>query len=166
MIPEKVIRARVREMGRRITREYRGRRPVLIGVLQGAFVFMSDLARSIDLPVTCDFIRVSSYGDSTVSGGIVRLEADVTQPIAGKDVILVEDIIDTGRTCGVVRNILRARKPRSLKVCCFLRKPARTEVPVHVDYVGFEIPNEFVVGYGLDCAGRYRNLRDVNILRK
>ncbi len=163
LIPERRLRARVRALGRKIRRDYRGRPPVLVGILKGAFVFMADLAREIGLPLTCDFMRVSSYGSGTETSGSVRLEFDLTQPVRGRHVIVVEDIVDTGLTAAAILESLRARKPASLRLCALLRKGSRARVPVKVDYVGFDIPDRFVVGYGLDHDGRYRNLPYVGI---
>jgi len=164
LIPERRLRARVRRLGRTIRRDYRGRDLVLVGVLKGSFIFMADLARAIDLPLTCDFLRVSSYGSGTESLGSVRFEFDVTQPIKGKDVLLVEDIIDTGLTARSVLRSLKAKKPRSARLCALLHKPERTRVPLTIDYLGFKIPNRFVVGYGLDHDGRHRNLPYIGVL--
>lgn len=161
LISTEKLRARVAELGRKITRDYRGRDLVVVCVLKGAFMFTADLVRHIDLPLTCDFLRVSSYGSGTESSGNVRLEFDVTQPLKGKDVILVEDIVDTGLTIRSVLDALSAKKPASLAVCALLYKPERERVHIPIDYLGFTIPNKFVVGYGLDQAGRYRNLEYV-----
>lgn len=158
LISERRLRARVRSLGRRIGRDYRGKDLVLVGVLKGSFIFMADLAREIGLPLTCDFLRVSSYGAGTRPSGSVRLEFDLTQPVRGKHVLLVEDIIDTGQTAESVLASLRAKRPASLRLCALLHKPARTRVRLALDYVGFRIPDTFVVGYGLDLDGRYRNL--------
>lgn len=166
LISERRLQGRIRGLGREIAKDYRGRDLVFIGVLKGSFVFMADLARAVPLPLTCDFLRVSSYGDGTTSRGSIRFEFDTTQPVAGKDVLLVEDIIDTGRTVRALLETLRARKPRSLKVCALLHKPERTEVRVPIAYLGFTIPNRFVIGYGLDHAGRYRNLPYVGMLEE
>lgn len=163
LIPERRLRARVRALGRSIRRDYGGRPLVLVGVLKGAFVFMADLAREIGLPLTCDFLRVSSYGSGTETGGNVRLDFDVTQPVRGKHVILVEDIVDTGLTAAAILETLRSRKPASLRLCSLLRKPSRARAEVQVDYLGFDIPDHFVVGYGLDYAGLYRNLPYVGL---
>ena len=165
LISQGRLQTAVRRLGREITRRYRDRDLVLIGVLKGSFVFMADLARRIRLPLTCDFLRVSSYGSGTVSTGQVRFEFDTTQPITGKHVLLVEDIVDTGRTLRTLIGILRPRRPRSVRICALLHKPARTVVRVPIEFLGFSIPNEFVVGYGLDYAGRYRNLPYIGILR-
>ncbi|MGH2783746.1 MAG: hypoxanthine phosphoribosyltransferase [Actinomycetota bacterium] len=154
------IQRRVAEMGAQITEDYRGRSPILIGVLKGSVLFLSDLVRHIDLPVRVDFMAISSYGDGARSG-VVRILKDLSDPIEGEDVILVEDIIDTGLTVTYLLTNLRARKPRSLEVCALLDKSVRRIIEVPIRYEGFDIPDEFVVGYGLDHQGRYRNLRSI-----
>ncbi len=164
LISEERIRARVAELGRQIARDYRGRDLVVVCVLKGSFVFTSDLVRAIDLPLAVDFLRMSSYGGGTESSGSVRLEFDVTQPLKGKDVIVVEDIIDTGNTVRALLDTLSAKKPASLAVCALLHKPEREQVHVPIDYLGFTIPNKFVVGYGLDHAGKHRNLPFVGVV--
>jgi hypoxanthine phosphoribosyltransferase len=158
------LQARVRALGRRIRADYRGRDLVLVGILKGSFIFMADLARAIDLPLTCDFMRVSSYGSGTSSSGRVRMEFDLSHPVRGKDVLLVEDIVDTGWTLDHVLRTLRRKKPSSLKLAALLHKPARTRVHVPIEYLGFTIPDRFVVGYGLDFDGRYRNLPHLAVL--
>lgn len=164
LISEERIRARVAELGRQITRAYKGRELTLVCVLKGSFVFAADLARQINLPLTVDFVRMSSYGDRKESGGSVRLEFDVTQPIRGRHVIVVEDIVDSGRTLRALLDMFAPRKPASLAVSALLHKPARAVVHVPIDYLGFTIPDKFVVGYGLDHAGRFRNLPYVGAL--
>ena len=154
------IRERVVEMGAQITADYAGRSPILVGVLKGSVMFMADLVRHIDLPVRVDFMAISSYGDGGRSG-VVRILKDLSEPIEGEDVILVEDIIDTGLTVTYLLTNLRARKPRSLEVCALLDKSVRRIIEVPIRYEGFDIPDEFVVGYGLDHHGRYRNLRSI-----
>ncbi len=159
------IERRVREIARQISRDYRGRRIHLIGVLKGACIFLSDLVRHIAGDVSIDFIAVSSYGKGKETSGQVRLNKDLDSSIAGKHVILVEDILDTGLTLSYLRRVLLQRRPGSFKIAALLDKPSRRiKKDVQADYVGFKIPNEFVVGYGLDYAERYRNLRDVCIL--
>ncbi len=155
------IQARIREMGKQIATDYNGREPHLVGVLKGACPFMTDLAQAIDLPLTLDFIAVSSYGRATKSTGEVKLVKDLDQGLDGRDLLVVEDIVDTGLTLNYLTNLLGARGPRSLKVVALLSKPSRRLVSVHVDYVGFTIEDEFVVGYGLDYNERYRNLKDI-----
>ncbi len=152
------LAARVRELGGRLTADYADREPVLVGVLTGAVVFLADLMRAIDVPLQCEFMGVSSYGTASRSSGIVKITADLTVSIENRDVLVVEDIIDTGRTISYLRRNLETRHPRSLRICTLLDKIERREVPIDLDYVGFTIPNEFVVGYGLDHAGLYRNL--------
>jgi hypoxanthine phosphoribosyltransferase len=154
----------VRALGRDIRKDYRGRDLVLVGILKGSFIFMADLARAIDLPLTCDFMRVSSYGSGTASSGRIRMEFDLSHPVKGKHVLLVEDIVDTGWTLDHVLRELRRKKPASLHLAALLHKPERTRVEVPIDYLGFTIPDRFVVGYGLDFDGRYRNLRHLAVL--
>ena len=155
------IQTRIEEMGKQIETDYNGREPHLVGVLKGACPFMTDLAQAIDLPLTLDFIAVSSYGRATKSTGEVKLVKDLDQGLDGRDLLVVEDIVDTGLTLNYLTNLLGARGPRSLKVVALLSKPSRRLVSVHVDYVGFTIEDEFVVGYGLDYNERYRNLKDI-----
>ncbi|MBP7402021.1 MAG: hypoxanthine phosphoribosyltransferase [Clostridia bacterium] len=152
-------------LGRRITQDYAGKSVLLVGVLKGAFVFMADLARHIDLPIDMDFISVSSYGGGTETSGIVRIIKDVEQNIAAKHVIVVEDIVDSGLTLKHLRELLMTRNPASIALCTAFDKPERRKVPIQVEYVGRRIPDEFIVGYGLDYNGIYRNLPDVRILR-
>ena len=164
LIPAEDLGARVGELGRRIREDYAGRTPMLVGVLKGAVVFLADLMRAIEAPCEFDFIALSSYGASTRSSGIVELTKDLSASIEGRDVLIVEDIVDTGRTLAYLLRNLETRQPRSLRVCALLDKVTRREVPVPLDYVGFAIPDEFVVGYGLDYAGLYRNLPHVAVL--
>jgi len=164
LIPAEDLSARVAELGRRIRDDYAGRTPMLVGVLKGAVIFLADLMRAIEAPCECDFIAVSSYGASTRSSGIVRLTKDLSVSIEGRDVLIVEDIVDTGLTLSYLLRNLETRQPRSLRVCALLDKASRRQVSVRLDYVGFTIPDEFVVGYGLDYAGLYRNLRHVAVL--
>jgi hypoxanthine phosphoribosyltransferase len=152
------IAERVAELGATITQDYQGLSPLLIGVLKGAFVFMTDLARAIDLPVSVDFMAVSSYGDATKTSGVVRIIKDLDISLVDRDVILVEDIIESGLTLRYLLHNLRSRNPRTLKVCTLLLKEGGQRELVKPDYVGFSIPREFVVGYGLDVAEMYRNL--------
>jgi len=149
---------RVRELGRQITEEYEGRRLVLLGVLNGAFIFAADLCRAIELDVEIDFIRVASYGTSTVSSGTIRLLKEPGIDLAGKDVLLVEDIVDTGTTMAWLRDHFRRSPARSVRICSLIDKKERRAVPVEVDYIGFALDRGFLVGYGLDCAEQYRNL--------
>lgn len=159
------IRERVVELGEQITKDYQDKELVLIGVLKGSCVFMADLMRQLDLPMEIDFMAVASYKDGTVSTGDVEILKDLTKPIRGKDVIIVEDIIDTGLTLTRLVEILSSRAPKSIKLATFLDKPEpRINKDLHVDYCGFRIPNEFVVGYGLDVAGRFRNLPFIGVV--
>ena len=155
------IETRIQEMGAEIARDYAGREPHLVGVLKGACTFMTDLAQRIDLPLTLDFIAVSSYGAATKSSGEVKLVKDLDQGLEGRDLLIVEDIVDTGLTLNYLINLLKARGPRSVKVASLLSKPSRRLVQVAVDYIGFSIEDHFVVGYGLDYNEKYRNLRDI-----
>ena len=152
------LQRRIKELGAEITRDYAGKEPLLIGVLKGAVFFLSDLMRQIDVPCTVDFMAVASYGDATESSGVVRILKDLDAPIEGRDVLIVEDIVDSGLTLAYLMKNLRSRRPASLEVCALLTKPARREAEVSAKYIGFEIPNRFVIGYGLDHAERYRNL--------
>ena len=158
MLSEEEVDKRIQEMGDQISKDYAGKTVHLICVLKGGVFFMCELAKRITVPVTMDFMSCSSYGDDTVSSGLVKIVKDLDQPIAGKDVIIVEDIIDSGRTLSHLMEMLKGREPASLKLSTLLDKPDRRVVDVKVDYTGFEIPDEFVVGYGLDYAQKYRNL--------
>ena len=164
LIPEKDVEERITEMGRQISEEYKGRQVHLICVLKGGVFFMCELAKKIDVPVSLDFMSVSSYGDGTSSNGVVRIVKDLDESLEGKDVIVVEDIIDSGRTLSYLLELLKKRHPNSMRLCTLLDKPDRRVREVHVDYVGFEIPDEFVVGYGLDYAQKYRNLPYIGIV--
>ncbi len=155
------IQARVAEIGRQIDQDFAGQRIVLIGVLKGAAIFLSDLARHITLDCTFDFVSVSSYGKGRTSSGQVKLIKDLDEPIENRNVIIVEDILDTGLTLGFLNNVFRQHRPRSLRLAALLDKPARRIEPIEADYVGFQIPNHFVVGYGMDYAEKYRNLKDI-----
>jgi hypoxanthine phosphoribosyltransferase len=159
------VQAKIRELGDRITEDYRGRDLLLVGVLKGAFVVMADLSRHIRLPLQFDFMAVSSYGVATKTSGVVRIMKDLDRDIEGKDVLLVEDIVDSGLTLAYLLRNLRARKPNSLEVCALLRKPEVQQVSLDIKYKGFEIPPVFVVGYGLDFAEKYRNLPYVATLK-
>ena len=158
LIDAEAIQRRIRELGAQLTKDYAGCRPHLIAILKGASVFHADLIRAIDLPASIDFLAVSSYGNSTTSSGEVRILKDPDEKLEGRDVLLVEDIVDTGLTLNYLLSILHNREPRSLKVITLLSKPSRRLVNVQVDYIGFEIPDKFVVGFGLDFDQRYRNL--------
>jgi hypoxanthine phosphoribosyltransferase len=161
LISRQQIAESVARLGQEITRDFAGETVVLVGVLKGACLFLSDLARQIELDATFDFIAVRSYGTRKESAGEVQLIKDVTTPLEDKNVILVEDILDTGLTFTFLRKLLLARKPRMLKFAALLDKPSRRQMPVEADYVGFKIPDRFVVGYGLDYAERFRNLPDI-----
>ena len=158
VVAEAELRSRVLELGRELTADYAGRPPLLVGVLKGAFVFMSDLSRAIDLPVEFDFMAVSSYGSATRSSGVVRIMKDLDLDLTGRDVLIVEDIVDSGLTLAYLRKNLAARSPASLEVCALLVKEGLQRVELDLRYVGFRIPPVFVVGYGLDIGERYRNL--------
>ena len=164
LIRRTAIQKRVREVARQITRDFRGERVHLIGVLKGACIFLSDLVRNIELETSIDFMAVSSYGKGKQSSGQVRLNKDLDSSIEGLNVVVVEDILDTGVTLTYLLRILKQRKPKTLKIAALLDKPSRRIRDVKGDYIGFTIPNDFVVGYGLDYAERYRNLKDVCIL--
>ena len=155
---------RVRELGEEISRDYAGRPLLLVGVLKGAIFFLSDLMRHLDVDCEVDFMAVSSYGSSTDSSGVVRILKDLDASIEGRDVLIVEDIVDSGLTLAYLFRMLRARGPASLEVCALLTKPGRREIDMPIRYVGFEIPNRFAIGYGLDFAERYRNLPYVAVL--
>jgi len=166
LLTEAEIAAKTAELGRRISEDYAGRNLTLVSVLKGSLPFMADLMRQISLPLRIDLMEVSSYGGTaTESSGLVRIMKDLSASIADEDVLLVEDIIDTGLTLNYLVRYLRGKSPASLRICTLLDKPARRLVDIPVDYVGFEIPDQFVVGYGLDYAERYRNLRFVGVLR-
>jgi hypoxanthine phosphoribosyltransferase len=165
LIDEASLRARVRELAEQIRADYADREPLLVGVLTGAFVFLADLVRQLDMPLVIGFIRAASYGDRAHSAGRVQVGEDYGVPVGGRHVILVEDIVDTGRTLARLASLFREQQPASLAICCLLDKPGRREVPLAVDYRGFAVPDEFVVGYGLDFAGRYRHLPFVAALR-
>ena len=165
LFSEEQLSSRVNEIARQITQDYHGKEIVLISVLRGSFVFMADLCRRIDLPCTVDFMAVSSYGAGTTSSGQVKITKDLSESIEGRDIIVVEDILDSGNTLSYLLQILQARHPASMKLCTLLDKPDRRIKPVHVDYSGFSIPDEFVVGYGLDFAEKYRNLPYIGLLK-
>ena len=165
LIPSSEIQDKVHELGERITDDYRGEKPLLIGVLRGAVVVMGDLMRNIDLQCEIDFMDISSYGSGTSSSGVVRILKDLEEDITDRHVLIVEDIIDTGLTLSYLMRSLLARNPASLEICTLLSKPSRRQADIEVKYLGFEVPDEFVVGYGIDFAGRYRNLRDIRALK-
>ena len=159
------IEVRVKELGEQIRKDHEGKDLILIAVLKGAFVFAADLARRIDLPLAIDFIGLSSYGEATESSGVVKITSDVTRPIEGKHVIVVEDIVDTGLTMRYLLDNLQTRKPASVKICTLLQKPSRTRTKIPIDYCGFTVPDLFVIGYGLDAGEKYRNLPYIGVVR-
>jgi hypoxanthine phosphoribosyltransferase len=165
LITEDEIQAKVQELAEQINRDYRDKNPVLVGVLNGAFVFLSDLMRHLDLSCTVDFVSWSSYGKDTSSSGVFRIMKDLETSVESKHVLIVEDIIDTGLTLHYLLDTVRARKPASVKVAALLDKPSRRRIEAKADYLGFQIPDAFVVGYGLDFAQRYRNLPFIGILK-
>ena len=164
VISEEEVDARIRELGEKISKEYEGKQIHLICVLKGGVFFMCELAKRITVPVSMDFMCVGSYGDGTKSSGVVRLAKDLDESIENKEVLIVEDIIDSGNTLYYLMDVLRQRKPASLRLCTLLDKPDRRVKDVHVDWTGFEIPDEFVVGYGLDYAQKYRNLPYIGVV--
>ena len=164
LITQSQIHARVLQLGRRISDDYQGREPVLVCVLKGAVVFFTDLMRALSIPVSCEFIQLTSYGDGTRSSGRVKVVQGLSEALHGTDVLIVEDIIDTGHTLNFLVDQVRGLQPASVKVCSLLDKRARRVVEATIDYIGFEIPDAFVVGYGLDYAQRYRNLPYIAIL--
>lgn len=165
LVAEEEIRQKVKELGEVITRDYRGKDLLVVGILKGSVIFMGDLIREIKVPCQIDFMEVSSYGKSTESSGAVRILEDLKSNIEGRHILIVEDIIDTGLTLSYLLDILEARKPGSIKICTFLNKPSRRKVKLEADYNGYDIPDEFVVGYGLDFGELYRNLPYVGVLK-
>ncbi len=166
LLTEEQIQKRVKEMGQKISEDYRGKDLLVVCILKGAVLFYADLCRAIDIPISMDFMAVSSYGSGTRSSGVVRILKDLSSPAEGMDILLVEDILDTGNTLSYLRRTLLNRAPASLKICTLLDKPERREADVSVDYAGFNIPDEFVVGYGLDYDEKYRNLPYIGVLDK
>ena len=164
LLSEQQLQTRIKELGAEITRDYAGRNPLLIGVLKGACLFLSDLARNIGLDATFDFIGLSTYGSGKQSSGEVKLTKDVDAPLQGKNVIIVVDILDTGFTMTYLTKVLQAAQPKSLRIAALLDKPSRRQKPIEADYFGFKIPDEFVIGYGMDFDERYRNLPDICVL--
>lgn len=165
LISKEELQQKVKELGKMITEDYKDKDLMIVGVLKGCVIFLSDLIREIDLPLTMDFMVVSSYGSSTKSSGVVRIIKDLEKDIAGKDVLIVEDIVDTGLTLNYLVDYLKSRNANSVKICTLLEKPDRRKAQVELEYVGFRIPDEFVVGYGLDYAEVYRNLPFVCVLK-
>jgi hypoxanthine phosphoribosyltransferase len=164
IVTQEQMRTRIRELGRQITMDYTGKDLILVGVLKGAYAFYADLARAIRIPMRVDFLVVTSYSGKPKSSGKVKVVTDLTEDIAGRDVLLVEDIVDSGLTAQHLIRTLQKRKPKSVKICALLSKPERREKNVPIDYVGFEIPNKYVVGYGLDYEQKYRNLPYLAVL--
>ncbi|HEX2180700.1 MAG TPA: hypoxanthine phosphoribosyltransferase [Rubrobacteraceae bacterium] len=165
LVASEDIQAKVRELGGRITQDYREERLLLVGILRGAVVFLSDLMRHLELPCEIDFMDISSYGTGTQTSGVVRILKDLEEDITGRHVLIIEDIIDTGLTLSYLRRTLLQRRPASLEICALLSKPSRRQVELDVKYLGFEVPDEFVIGYGIDYAGAYRNLPDIHALK-
>lgn len=165
LITEQQLKDKVAQLGKIISKDYRSKEPVLIGVLKGAVIFVSDLIRNMDIPLTIDFMAISSYGMSTHSSGVVKILKDLDKSIQDKDVIIIEDIIDSGLTLSYLKRNLMEKGPKSIRICALLDKPERRKTDVKVDYIGFEIPDKFVVGYGLDYAGKYRNLPFIGVLK-
>jgi hypoxanthine phosphoribosyltransferase len=165
LLPKEEIMRRVAELAARITMDYAGKELLAVGILKGAFIFLADLIRFLQIPTTVDFARIASYGGGTASSGRIVIDKDVETAVAGRDLLIVEDIVDTGLTLSSFVDIMKLRKPASLRVCVLLDKPARRVVPFQADYVGFTIPDEFVVGYGLDCDEKYRYFPEVRVLR-
>jgi hypoxanthine phosphoribosyltransferase len=164
MISREQIQERVTELGAQIAADYRDKNLVLVCVLKGSFVFTADLARAIDAPMRIEFLGVRSYGEGTSSSGVVQITQDLSRPIEGEDILLVEDIVDTGLTIAHLLDLFRTRRPNSIRVCTLLHKPARTRIQVPIDYLGFTIEDKFVVGYGLDWAEKYRNLPSISVV--
>ena len=165
LFTEEALRARVGELAQQINRDLAGKEPVLISVLRGSFIFMAGLVRAIELPCRVDFMAVSSYGSGTTSSGQVKITKDLSESIEGRDVLVVEDILDSGNTLSYLLKLLQARRPASIRLCTLLDKPSRRTKPIQADYVGFQVEDLFVVGYGLDYAERYRNLPYIGILK-
>ena len=165
LIDRNAIQTRIKEIAAQIEKDYRGESVVMICILRGASVFFCDLVRELDLDVRFEFMSVSSYGSGTTSSGEVRIVKDINAPLAGRNVIIVEDIIDSGNTLSYLKRLLDQRNPKSLKICALLDKPSRRKVELHGDYVGFTVEDKFLVGYGLDYAEKYRNLKDIGVLK-
>ncbi len=164
LVPEEDVNKRIKDLGEQISKDYEGKQIHMICILKGGVFFMCELAKRISVPVTMDFMSVSSYGDGTVSSGVVRIAKDLDESLEGKDVLIVEDIIDSGRTLYYLIDVLQKRKPNSIKLCTLLDKPERRVKDVKVDYVGLDIPDEFVVGFGLDYMQKYRNLPYIGVV--
>jgi len=166
LFTEEAIQGRVRELGKQISADYEGKDLVLVGILRGATVFLADLSRNLSIPVSIDFVAISSYGTGAVSSGVVRILKDLEEAVESRHVLLVEDVVDSGLTLNYLLENLRARNVASLRVCALLDKPSRRQVPTQVDYLGFTVADEFLVGYGLDYAQRYRNLPFIGVLKR
>lgn len=166
LIPKEEILKKINELSKIISDDYTGKDLILVGVLKGSFIFMSDLIRSISIPTRCEFVKLSSYGDKKESSGNVRIDLDLSCKIKGKDLLIIEDIVDTGLTLNELREILLSRQPESLKICALLDKPLRRKVDIKIDYVGFKIPDKFVVGYGLDLDERFRYLPYIGVIEE
>lgn len=166
LISEEQLKTRISELAKQIEKDYEGKSPVIVGVLKGSVMFYTDLVRQIDLPLTVDFMSISSYGAGVNSTGEVKIIKDIDGKIGGKDVIIVEDIVDSGYSMNCLLKLFATRSPKSVRVCALLDKPSRREIPVQIDYTGFQVANEFVVGYGLDYAGLYRNIPFIGVLKK
>lgn len=164
LLTQDQIRSRVAELGRRISEDYRDDPPILVNVLKGGVVFLADLIREIKIPIEIDFMEVASYRNGTSSSGVVRILEDLSLSIMDRSVLVVEDIVDTGLTLQYIIENLRTRRPRTIKICTLLDRPERREVDLDLDYVGFVVPNKFVIGYGLDLAQKYRNLRHISVI--
>ena len=166
LISEEQLKTRISELAKHIEKDFEGKSPVFVGVLKGSVMFYTDLVRQIDLPLTVDFMSISSYGAGVNSTGEVKIIKDIDGKIGGKDVIIVEDIVDSGYSMNCLLKLFATRSPKSVRVCALLDKPSRREIPVPIDYTGFQVANEFVVGYGLDYAGLYRNIPFIGVLKK
>ena len=164
LITQRKINQAVSKLAAEIRRDYRGKQPLLVGILKGSFVFMADLVRVLDLPVEIDFVKLSSYGAGTRSSGKVKVVQGLKSQITGRDVIVVEDIVDTGLTVSFIMNYLKKKKPASLRLCALVDKPSQHTVPVNIDYLGFSVPDKFIVGYGIDWDEKFRHLRDICII--
>ena len=165
LLSEEEIREKVRELGGKITADYKNSNLMLVTVLKGAVVFLADLMRQIDVPAEIDFMVVSSYGSGVISSGVVKIVKDLDVPLAGKDILIVEDILDSGLTLSYIKELLESRGPRSIRIATLLDKPSRRKVDLQADYIGFSVPDEFVIGYGLDYDEKYRNLPYIGILK-
>jgi hypoxanthine phosphoribosyltransferase len=164
LIPRAEVASAVARLAAQVSRDYRDKDPLLIGILKGSFVFMADLGRALDFPLELDFVRLSSYGRGRQSSGSIRVVQGLRSRVRGRHVLVVEDIIDTGTTVAFLLDYLKKKRPGSLRLCALLDKPARRRVAVTIDYLGFDVPNKFIVGYGIDCNEKYRNLPDVCVL--